>query len=172
MRSSFRRAMTIPIRNLYYMFLYAWARFPGGAVGSVGSTKPGSPKPLGKLLADGTRDSSPRAGSRISNVHRRAGWPPRPASSGPHDQGGNAAARTAVCDFDELTHDVLHNQVLKATLVNLSCCPDLQARPRHDLTAQRSDWATFHRTSGSRRAVSAGRGLAEQSRVHLPYATL
>jgi 5-methylcytosine-specific restriction enzyme subunit McrC len=40
---------------------------------------------------------------------------------------------TAVCDFDELTHDILHNQVLKATLTNLANCPDVEKEARRDL---------------------------------------
>jgi hypothetical protein len=31
--------MTIPIRNLYYLFLYAWSQFRGGAMVEPGSTK-------------------------------------------------------------------------------------------------------------------------------------
>src|SRR4051812_39788839 len=41
----------------------------------------------------------------------------------------------AVCDFDELTHDVLHNQILRATLIDLSRCSDLEKDMRHDLRA-------------------------------------
>jgi 5-methylcytosine-specific restriction enzyme subunit McrC len=40
---------------------------------------------------------------------------------------------TAVCDFDELTHDILHNQVLKATLTNLANCPDVEKEARRNL---------------------------------------
>jgi 5-methylcytosine-specific restriction enzyme subunit McrC len=40
---------------------------------------------------------------------------------------------TAVCDFDELTHDVLHNQVLKATLTNLASCADVEKETSHEL---------------------------------------
>jgi 5-methylcytosine-specific restriction enzyme subunit McrC len=40
---------------------------------------------------------------------------------------------TAICDFDELTHDILPNQVLKATLVTLAGCPDVDRGIRHDL---------------------------------------
>jgi 5-methylcytosine-specific restriction enzyme subunit McrC len=40
---------------------------------------------------------------------------------------------TAICDFDELTRDVLHHQVLKATLLNLSRCGDLKSDIRHEL---------------------------------------
>ena len=48
--------MTIPIRNLYYLFLYAWARFPGGAVGEAGiDESPDLPNLFAKLLLAGTR---------------------------------------------------------------------------------------------------------------------
>jgi 5-methylcytosine-specific restriction enzyme subunit McrC len=40
---------------------------------------------------------------------------------------------TAICDFDELTHDVLLHQVLKATLTNLARCLDVQKDTRHEL---------------------------------------
>src|SRR5262249_44691270 len=40
---------------------------------------------------------------------------------------------TAICDFDELTHDVLHNQILKATLVDLATCLDVKKETRDDL---------------------------------------
>jgi 5-methylcytosine-specific restriction enzyme subunit McrC len=48
--------MKIPIRNLYYLFLYAWARFPGGAVGKVGiDDSPDLPNLFARLLSAGTR---------------------------------------------------------------------------------------------------------------------
>ena len=40
---------------------------------------------------------------------------------------------TAICDFDELTHDVLHNQILKATLTDLARCSEVEKEIRHDL---------------------------------------
>jgi 5-methylcytosine-specific restriction enzyme subunit McrC len=39
----------------------------------------------------------------------------------------------AICDFDELTHDVLRHRILKATLLNLAACSDLEKEVRHDL---------------------------------------
>jgi 5-methylcytosine-specific restriction enzyme subunit McrC len=39
----------------------------------------------------------------------------------------------AVCDLDELTPDVLHNQVLKASLVSLANCADVEGDLRHEL---------------------------------------
>jgi 5-methylcytosine-specific restriction enzyme subunit McrC len=40
---------------------------------------------------------------------------------------------TAVCDFDELNHDVLINQVLKGTLTHLANCVDVELVTRHEL---------------------------------------
>ena len=48
-------------------------------------------------------------------------------------KGATQLRGTAVCDFDELTHDILHNQVLKATLTSLASCPDVQKESRRDL---------------------------------------
>jgi 5-methylcytosine-specific restriction enzyme subunit McrC len=58
---------------------------------------------------------------------------------------------TAVCDFDELTHDVLHNQILKATLTGLARCPDVEKANRHDLRslARRFNDVEDIRLSGS-----------------------
>ena len=39
----------------------------------------------------------------------------------------------AVCDLDDLTPDVLHNQILKASLVSLARCVDLERNLQHDL---------------------------------------
>jgi 5-methylcytosine-specific restriction enzyme subunit McrC len=108
----------IPIRNLYYLFLYAWARFPGGAVGEAGVDKsPDLPSLFAKLLSAGTRRllrrgldrgyktltdevAGPRGRLRLDRMVKEA----------------IQMRGTAICDFDELNHDVLHNQVLKATL--------------------------------------------------------
>jgi 5-methylcytosine-specific restriction enzyme subunit McrC len=40
---------------------------------------------------------------------------------------------TAVCDFDELTHDALPNQILKATIANLAACAEVDKEIRRDL---------------------------------------
>jgi 5-methylcytosine-specific restriction enzyme subunit McrC len=42
---------------------------------------------------------------------------------------------TTICDFDELTHNVLRHQVIKATLTDLSRCRDLEKDMKHELRA-------------------------------------
>jgi 5-methylcytosine-specific restriction enzyme subunit McrC len=127
--------MKIPIRNIYYLFLYAWTRFPGGAVAKVGIDESRDlPNLFAKLLSAGTRRllrrgvdrgyktftdevAGPRGRLRLDRMVKEA----------------TQLRGTAVCDFDELTHDVLHNQILKATLTGLARCPDVETASRHDL---------------------------------------
>jgi 5-methylcytosine-specific restriction enzyme subunit McrC len=129
--------MTIPIRNLYYLFLYAWARFPGGATEEAGiDESPDLPNLFARLLSAGTRRLfrrgldrgyktftcemvGPRGRLRLDRMIKEA----------------TQLRGTAICDFDELTHDVLHNQILKATLANLASCVDVENSTRHDMRA-------------------------------------
>ena len=79
---------------------------------------------------------------------------------------------TAICDFDELTHDILHNQVLKATLKNLARCEDVENESRHDL---RSLVRRFYDVADVRLSASHFRRIAvsRNNREYiLPYATL
>lgn len=152
----------IPIRNLYYLFLYAWARFPGGAIGEVGvDQSPDIPTLFAKLLSAGTRRLfrrgldrgyetftedlvGPRGRLRLDRMIKEA----------THLRG------MAVCDFDELTHDILHHQILKATLMNLARIEDLEpeikhelrslARRFHDVDDIRLSASCFHRVAISR----------------------
>jgi len=127
--------MTIPIRNLYYLFLYAWARFPGGAVGETGIDKsPDLPNLFAKLLSAGTRRLFRRGLDRGYKAFTDELAGPRGRLRLDRMVKETTQRRgTAVCDFDELTHDVLHNQVLKATLTSLAGCSDVEKEIRHDL---------------------------------------
>jgi 5-methylcytosine-specific restriction enzyme subunit McrC len=148
--------MTIPIRNLYYLFLYAWAQFPGGAVAEVGiDESPDLPNLFGKLLSAGTRRLFRRGLDRGYTTFTDE-------LAGPHGRlrldrivkEMTELRGTAVCDFDELTHDVLHNQVLKATLMELASCPDVEKETRHDL---RSLVRRFHDVADIRLSASCFR---------------
>jgi 5-methylcytosine-specific restriction enzyme subunit McrC len=127
--------VTIPIRNLYYLFLYAWAQFPGGAIGEAGiDQSPDLPNLFAKLLSAGTRRllrrgldrgyqtftgelNGPRGRIRLERILKEA----------------TQLRGTAICDFDELTHDILPNQILKATLVSLAVCAEVDKGTRHEL---------------------------------------
>jgi len=127
--------VTIPVRNIYYLLLYAWGHFKGGAVTDVGADAgPDLPNLLGKVLIDGAHrllrrgldrgyveiteeTHSPRGKLRIDVMTKQQ----------------TLLRGFAVCDLDELTPDVLHNQILKASLMSLANCKDVRKSLRHEL---------------------------------------
>ncbi|MGY4366716.1 5-methylcytosine-specific restriction enzyme subunit McrC [Bradyrhizobium sp. LB1.3] len=129
--------MTIPIRNLYYLFLYAWARFPGGSTTEIGfDNSPDLPNLFARLLVVGTRSLFRRGLDRGYNVYtcELQGLRGR-LRMDRMIKGATQLRGATVCDVDELSHDVLHNQILKATLVSLAACRGVEACNRHDLHA-------------------------------------
>jgi 5-methylcytosine-specific restriction enzyme subunit McrC len=125
----------IPIRNLYYLFLYAWARFPDGPMAEAGIDKsPDLPNLFAKLLSAGTRRVLRRGLDRgYKTFTEELASPKGRLCLDRMIKEATQLRGTAVCDFDELTHDILHNQVLKATLTNLGSCPDVEKATGRDL---------------------------------------
>jgi 5-methylcytosine-specific restriction enzyme subunit McrC len=129
--------MKIPIRNLYYLFLYAWGRFPLGRASDaeIGiDESPDLPNLFARLLSFEVRRLlrrgldrgyqtftdemiGPRGRIRLDRVIKEA----------------TQLRGTVVCDFDELTRDILLNQIVKATLSKLACCLDVIRETRHEL---------------------------------------
>lgn len=109
--------MTIPIRNLYYLFCYAWERFPEGDEVDVGIDDcPDLPNLFARILVNGL--------NRLLRRGLDRGYVPfEEELRGPRgrmliDQSLKALTLergAIVCGLDELRHDVLHNQLLKAT---------------------------------------------------------
>jgi 5-methylcytosine-specific restriction enzyme subunit McrC len=127
--------VTIPIRNLYYLFLYAWAYFPPGAMAETGiDDSPDLPNLFAKLLSVGTRRLLRRGLDRGYEAITEELVGPRGRLRLDRIVKETTQLRgTAVCDFDELTHDVLHNQILKATLSSLTCSADVADETKHEL---------------------------------------
>jgi 5-methylcytosine-specific restriction enzyme subunit McrC len=127
--------VTIPIRNLYYLFLYAWARFPEGPIGEAGiDQSPDLPTLFASLLSAGTRRLLRRGLDR--GYHTLTSELVGPRGRLRLDRIIKEATQlrgTAVCDFDELTHDALPNQILKATIANLAACAEVDKEIRRDL---------------------------------------
>jgi len=112
----------IPIENVYYLFCYAWDRFEEAQTISVGaSSSPDLPNLLGRVLLHGTRMLLRRGLDRnyqdfsdeIATVRGRI------------DLGASLrlqarSVRRLVCEFDEFSHDLLHNQIIKASLRRLA----------------------------------------------------
>jgi 5-methylcytosine-specific restriction enzyme subunit McrC len=115
-------AQAIPIQNLYYLFLYAWDRFPEGQAIEVDATdSPDLVDLFAKVLISGVRrllrrgldrhyleveeeTASPRGRFLLSETFKRS----------------TLIRGRAVCAYDELLADIPHNQVLKATLRTLA----------------------------------------------------
>ncbi|MBO1077132.1 5-methylcytosine restriction system specificity protein McrC [Roseomonas marmotae] len=128
-------ASAIPIRNLYYLFLYAWDRFPEGKAVEVAATdSPDLMNLLAQVLINGVRRLLRRGPDRGYRLETDETAAPR---------GRFLLAETikratmlrgrAVCAYDELSADVPHNQVLKATLRTLAAAESLQDGLAHEL---------------------------------------
>ena len=125
--------MTIPIRNLYYLFCYAWERYPENGAVEVGIEDcPDLPNLFARVLVNGLNRLLRRGLDRQYLSTEDELRAPRgrllldeTLKSGSLDRGA------VVCRFDELSVDVLHNQLLKATVRLLG--RDVLVRP--DLAA-------------------------------------
>lgn len=127
--------MTIPIRNLYYLFCYAWERYPEGGAVEVGVDEcPDLPNLFARVLLNGLNRllrrgldrgyiesegelRSPRGRILVDASLKAQTW----------ERG------TLVCRLDELSRDVPHNRLLKATALLLAHHPQVETRLAHDL---------------------------------------
>jgi 5-methylcytosine-specific restriction enzyme subunit McrC len=113
----------IPIENIYYLYCYAWNRFEEAQSIQLGAGKsPDLPNLLGRVLLHGTRMLLRRGLDRnyrdcmdeIATVRGRI-------ELGASLRLRARSMRRLVCEFDELSHDLLHNQIIKAS--PHSACP-------------------------------------------------
>jgi 5-methylcytosine-specific restriction enzyme subunit McrC len=125
--------MTIPVANLYYLLCYVWDCLEAGDPARV-TAEPfaGPPDLFARVLLDGT--------ARLLKRGLDRGYVEVAADTrSPRGKIDLAASvkrnRLAVAEVravaDELTHDVPHNRVLKATLAAVGRCPAV-ARPLRD----------------------------------------
>ncbi|MDQ3521389.1 MAG: hypothetical protein M3434_03495 [Gemmatimonadota bacterium] len=125
----------IPIENIYYLFCYAWGRFDEAQSIGVGSDpSPDLPNLLAKVLLAGTRRLIRRGLDRSYQTITDD----LPTVRGRIEFGGTLLlqARRAprlTCEFDELSRDVLHNQIIKAVLGKLSKVDTLDRELGHEL---------------------------------------
>ncbi len=118
----------IPIANIYYLLCYAWRHVEESNVVRLDEIE-GLQRVhdlLGKVLAEGTFRLVRRGLDRnYQEAHEDlAGIRGKLAVGETAKRALRARGRTA-CDFDELSHDVLHNRILRSTLGSLLRFPDL-----------------------------------------------
>lgn len=120
----------IPIANLFYLYCYAWERFDTGKALAIGAeTSPDLPNLLARVLLNGMHAIFSRGLDRTYQPIAE-----ELATVRGHIELGASLrlqarnARRLQCTYDELSHDVLQNQILKATLKRLYALPNLEPR--------------------------------------------
>lgn len=111
----------ITVKNIYYLLLYAWDKFDEGRMVSIDAEPDTDLVNLLALVLTRGIDQLLRRGldrGYLSVAEELAGIRGKLDLSTSIKSNLLPRARTA-CQFDELSHDVLHNQILKATLVRL-----------------------------------------------------
>jgi 5-methylcytosine-specific restriction enzyme subunit McrC len=152
----------IPIANLYYMYCYAWERFAEGKALAVGAeASPDLPNLLTRVLLNGMRALFRRGLDRVyvpleEDLVTVRGH----IEMGPSLRLQARRAKRLRCTYDELSHDVLHNQILKESLRRLCTLPSLSATLRgegrgliqrmHDVSDIRLTKACFARVQLNR----------------------
>lgn len=128
-------AAPIPIENIYYLFCYAWNRFEDAQGISVGAdASPDLPNLLARVLLNGTRAILRRGLDRGYQDHREEIATVRGRIElGASLQLQSRNIRRLHCEFDELSHDLLHNRIIKASLKRLSRAPSIDRALAHDL---------------------------------------
>jgi len=111
----------ITVKNIYYLLLYAWDKFDEGRMVSIDAEPDTDLVNLLALVLTRGIDQLLRRGldrGYLSVAEELAGIRGKLDLSTSIKSNLLPRARTA-CQFDELSHDVLHNQILKAMLVRL-----------------------------------------------------
>ena len=119
----------IPIRNLYYLFLYAWDRFSEGSQIDVGSdASPDLPNLLARVLASGVRGQFGRGLDKgFVKMVDELSFPRGKFLLPDTVKRSNLGSGRAVCQFDELHIDTRANRILRAAIRRLHLAPDIAA---------------------------------------------
>lgn len=127
--------MTIPIRNLYYLFAYAWNLFPDGSSTPAGIEDcPDLKNLFARLLVSGANRLIRRGIDRGYVAMTETTRAPRGRILMDEVLKTQSLRRgEVICSFDELTPDVAHNQILKATARLLARTEGMAPPLRHEL---------------------------------------
>jgi 5-methylcytosine-specific restriction enzyme subunit McrC len=127
--------VTIPIRNLYFLFTYAWGKFPAGGATDAGIDEcPDLPNLFARLLITGTHRLLRRGLDRDYQTFVEESRAPKGRLLIERIIKEQTLRRgSLICSYDELTTDVVHNQIIKATAAALSRTPNVEPSYRHEL---------------------------------------
>ena len=127
---------TIPIANIYYLLCYAWGHVEERDIVRVAQLEEMERVHdlLGKVLAEGTFRLIRRG---IDRHYREvqddlAGVRGKIVLGETVKRALRARGRVA-CSYEEMSHDVLHNRILRSTLKSMTRIPDLHRGVRADV---------------------------------------
>lgn len=126
----------IPIANIYYLLCYAWDHVEERDVVRLEALEDleRAQDLLGKVLAEGTFRLIRRGIDRgYREVHEDVAGIRGKMNVGETAKRALRARGQVACDFEELSHDVLHNRILRSTLKNLLRLPDLHSSVRTEV---------------------------------------
>ena len=126
----------IPIANIYYLLCYAWSHVDEQDVVRLEELE-GLERVqdlLGKVLAEGTFRLIRRGIDRgYRDVREDLAGIRGKIAVGETAKRALRARGQVTCDFEELSHDVLHNRILRSTLGLLLRLPDLHSTVRAEV---------------------------------------
>lgn len=150
-------AKEIPIENIYHLLCYAWNYLPeAGEIDVVAKDAHSLDELLARVLTNGSQHLIRQGLDRDYILHSEETSRLR----GKFDLTASFSQQTMqqgrmVCEFDDLSHDILHNQILKTTLAILSKNPHIekdtksllhrQLKTLHHITPIRITSRLFHR---------------------------
>lgn len=125
----------IPIENIYYLLCYAWDKLDEKDIVDVDSAGVTSLKELfAKVIVSGVNHIKRRGLDRGYIQHHEEGS----FIKGKIDFNRSLKRQLfnkakAVCEFEELSHDILHNQIVKATIKILKKVEGLKTAQKENL---------------------------------------
>jgi 5-methylcytosine-specific restriction enzyme subunit McrC len=121
--------MTIPIQNIYYLLSYAWDKLEESKIVAVSGVECTSLADLfARILVSGSEYLAKRGIDRAYVLQSEWTGRIRGRISFQESIGRRALIGTQLsCEFDELSYDVIHNQILKASARLLLHTTDISA---------------------------------------------
>ena len=137
----------IPIKNLYYLLCYAWdCLSEGNLVRADAEDSTTLQELLSRVLLSGLAHLRKRGFDRGYVLHMEESAVLRgKLVVGETVKRQLLRKGRAACEFTELSENVLHNQILKATLMRLAGCNSLEKKVRADLWGAASWFETVTR---------------------------
>lgn len=127
--------MNIPIQNIYYMLAYAWNRLEEAETINVGTDRFHDiydllVKALGNAINHLLKQGLDRGYLEQEELTNRLRGK---ILFQPSVKQNTLQQAQAYCEYDELSHEVLHNRLIRATLEKIKCASGLDVSLQHEV---------------------------------------